>query len=204
MAIDKLVKTLALIVIAAGLAVMAGWIFDIAFLKCLSPAWVSMKFTTAIAFVMSGVTLYCIVRAREGEFDRAQVVLFITSLTIMLLMGTLFFSALLNMRTGLEDLFVKEAAGMTKTVVPGRPSVPTMFNFILMAVAGMLTMVNIKKLRFALRTIGLVIGSIGLLAVAGYIINAPVLYYYVEGLNSALAFHTAGLFVLLGTGLLCL
>jgi hypothetical protein len=42
------------------------------------------------------------------------------------------------------------------------------------------------------------------LAVAGYIINAPVLYYYVEGLNSALAFHTAGLFVLLGTGLLCL
>lgn len=88
---NHFVKAISLFVTLAGLAVMAGWIFNIGMLKSLSPAWVSMKFTTAIAFVASGATLYFIVRAGEGEFDKAQVALFITSLIIMLLIGTLFF-----------------------------------------------------------------------------------------------------------------
>jgi threonine/homoserine efflux transporter RhtA len=162
-----------------------------------------MKFTTALAFVLSGVILYYIIRTREGEFDRAQVVLFVASLIIMLLMGTFLFSALLNVPLGLEDLFIKDAAGTARTIVPGRPSLPTMLNFILIALAGIVTLLNIKKLHFALKAIGLVVGLIGTVAVAGYIIGAPALYYYVEGINSAIAFHTAGLFVLLGLGLLC-
>ena len=201
---NHFVKAISLFVTLAGLAVMAGWIFNIGMLKSLSPAWVSMKFTTAIAFVASGATLYFIVRAGEGEFDKAQVALFITSLIIMLLIGTLFFSALLKIRTGLEELFIKDATGAVKTVAPGQPSVPTIVNFIMIATAGILTMVNTKNLRFKLRTIGLVVASIGAVAVAGYIIGTPLLYYYIEGINSAIAFHTAGLFVLLGTGLLCL
>jgi hypothetical protein len=201
---NRFVKAISLIVTLAGFAVMAGWMFDIGVLKSVSPAWVSMKFTTALAFVLSGVSLYFIVRASEGEFDKAQVVLFITSMIIVLLMGTLFLSALLKIRMGLEDLFIKEAAGTVKTVAPGRPSLPTMLNFILIASAGILTMVNAKNLRFKLRTIGLVVGLIGTFAVAGYIIGAPVLYYYIEGINSAIALHTAGLFMLWGIGLLCL
>ena len=59
-----------------------------------------MKFDTAIAFVLSGITLYFIVRAVEGEFDKAQVVLSITSLIIILLMGILFFSAILGYNRG--------------------------------------------------------------------------------------------------------
>ncbi len=197
-------KVIALAISMAGIAVMLGWLFNIPLLKSLSPAWVSMKFSTAFAFVLSGITLYFLARAREGEFEKAQVVLFITSLILLLLMGTMLFSALFRMHTGIEDLFIKDAAGAVKTVVPGRPSMPTMLNFILMAVAGILTLVNIKRLRTALRTIGLVVGSIGAVAIAGYIIGAPVLFYYIEGINSAIALTTAGLFVLLGMGLLCL
>jgi nitric oxide reductase large subunit len=52
--------------------------------------------------------------------------------------------------------------------------------------------------------IGLIVGVIGALAVVGYIINAPLFYYFIAGVNSAMAFHTAILFVLLGMGLLCL
>src|SRR4030043_106065 len=80
-------KMLAAVVGIAGVVVMLGWIFDIGVLKSISPHWVSMKFDTAIAFVLSGITLYFIVRAVEGEFDKAQVVLSITSLVIILLMG---------------------------------------------------------------------------------------------------------------------
>jgi hypothetical protein len=200
----KTTKGLSLVVIAAGFMVITGWIFDIGILKSISPAWVSMKFDTAIAFVLSGITLYFIVRAVEGESDKAQVVLSITSLIIILLMGTLFFSAIFKIRTGTEDLFIKEAAGTVKTVTPGRPSVPTMFNFILIAAAGILTTLNPGNLRSKLKIIGVIVGLIGAMAVVGYIINAPNLYYYIEGINSAIACHTAALFIVLGIGFICL
>ncbi len=200
----KIAKVLSLVVIIAGVAVMIGWIFNIGILKSISPGWVSMKFDTAIAFVLSGISLYFIVRAIEGEFDKAQVVLSITSLIIMLLMGILFFSAILKIHTGIEELFIKETMLAAKTVAPGRPSVPTIISFILIASAGIFTILNPDKLQSKLKIIGLIVGVIGLLAVVGYIINSPALYYYVEGVNSAMACHTAVLFVLLGTGLLCL
>jgi hypothetical protein len=191
-------------VIIAGILVIIGWVFDIGVLKSMSPAWVSMKFTTAIAFVLSGITLYFIVRAIEGEFDKAQVVLSITSLTIILLMGLLFFSAVLKVHTGVEDLFIKETNVAPMSVVPGRPSIPTMFSFMLTGAAGILTILNPDKSRSRARIIGLIVGAIGAVAIVGYIIDAPILYYYIKGTNSAIACHTAGLFVLIGIGLICL
>ena len=53
----KAAKILAGAVFAAGLLVMAGWIFDIGALKSVFPGWVSMKFITALSFALSGVTL---------------------------------------------------------------------------------------------------------------------------------------------------
>jgi hypothetical protein len=200
----KIAKVLSLVVGITGIMVMSGWIFDISILKSISPAWVSMKFDTAIAFVASGITLYFITRAKEGAFDQAQVALSITSLIIILFMGILFFSTLLGIHTGTEDLFIKEINLSASTVIPGRPSLPTMVNFILIALAGILTMLNLKKLRPKLKIIGLAVGIIGALAVIGSIINAPLLYYFIAGVNSAMALHTALLFVLIGIGLLCL
>ncbi|MGD0572620.1 MAG: hypothetical protein ABSB11_06325 [Sedimentisphaerales bacterium] len=200
----KIAKALSLAVTIAGILVITGWIFDIGILKSISPAWASMKFDTAIAFVLSGITLYFIVRAVEGEFDKAQVVLSITSLIIILLMGTLFFSAVLGVNTGAEELFIKDKAADNKTIVPGQPSLPTMFNFILIASAGILTTLNPGNLRSKLKIIGVIVGLIGTLAVVGYIFNVPYLYYFIEGVNSAIALHTAVLFIVLGIGFICL
>ncbi len=200
----KIAKVLSLVVAIGGIAVMAGWIFDVSVLKNISPNWISMKFATAFCFLLSGISLYFIVRAQEGEGDLAQVGLCITSLIIVLLMGILFFSALLGIHTGAEDLFIRETKVAVKTVVPGRPSLPTMVNFILMALAGLLTMLDVKRGRPKLKIIGLIIGAIGALAIIGYIINMPILYYYIDGVNSAIAVHTSVLFIVLGVGLLCL
>ncbi|MGB7581917.1 MAG: hypothetical protein WBL85_05660 [Sedimentisphaerales bacterium] len=200
----KTAKALSLVVTIAGILVMIGWIFNVGLLKSISPAWVSMKFDTAIAFVLSGITLYFIVRVAEGEFDKAQVALSVTSLIIILLMGTLFFSAVFKIRTGAEDLFIKEASGTVKTVTPGRPSLPTIFNFILIASAGILATLNPDKLQSKLKIIGVIVGLIGAMAVVGYIINAPFLYYFIEGVNSAVALHSAVLFIVLGIGFICL
>jgi hypothetical protein len=179
----KIAKVLSLVVIIASIMVIIGWIFDISILKSISPAWISMKFDTAITFLLSGITLYFIIRAIEGEFARAQVALAITTLIIILLMGILFFSTLLGIHTGVESLFIQEAAGAVKTVTPGQPSLPTMLNFILIALAGILTMLNLEKVQLRLKIMGYVVGTIGALAIVGYIINAPLLYYFREGVN---------------------
>jgi hypothetical protein len=200
----KAARLLSLAVIIAGVAVMVGWIFDIGVLKSISPAWISMKFSTAFVFVLSGITIYFIGKAQEGAFELAQVALSITTLTIVLLMGTIFFSTLLGVHTGVEDLFIREMPGGIKTVVPGRPSIPTMIDFMLIAVAGIMTILNPEKLQSKLKVLGLIIVTIGAVAVAGYSINDPLLYYFVEGVNSAIALNTAVLFVLLGMGLVCL
>lgn len=200
----KTAKILSLAVIMAGFTVFIGWFFDIGVLKSISPAWVSMKITTAIAFVLGAIILYFIARAVEGDFGIAQVVLSVTSLLIILLMGTLFFSAVLEIRTGVEELFIKDTPAAPMSVIPGRPSIPTMLNFLLIAAAGILTTLNPANLRLKLKVIGLIIGLVGLFAVSGYIIDEPVLYYYVEGINTAIACHTAALFMVLGIGFLCL
>ncbi len=200
----KIAKFLSLAVIITGILVIIGWVFDITVLKSISPAWTSMKFVTAFAFILSGITLYFIVRALEGEFDQAQIVLSVTSFTITLLMGVLFFSALFGIRTGLEDLFIKEPSGTIKTVAPGRPSIPTMVNFLLIAAAGIQVTWNSKNLRNKLTVLGIIIAAVGALAIVGYITGSPHLYYFFEGKNTAIACNTAVLFVLLGIGLLCL
>jgi hypothetical protein len=200
----KIAKVLSAAVTAAGVIVIAGWIFNIDILKSLSPAWNSMKFDTAVAFVLSGVTLYFIIRAAEGGFDEAQVVLAITCLIIFILMGTMFFTTVFGIHTGVEELFMKDTDGSPKSVVPGRASIPTMINFMLVATAGIFTMLHPEKSRSQVRIIGLILGLVGATAVVGYLAGFPPLYYYVEGINSAIAFNTAVLFILLGTGFLCL
>lgn len=200
----KIAKVLSLIVVTAGLCVIVGWVLDIGFLKSIRPTWVSMKFSTAIAFVLSGITLYFIVRVVEGELDKSQIILPITSLVIMLLMGILFFSAILKVHTGIEDMFVEETPNTIKTIVSGNPSIPTMFDFILIGIAGIIITLCPDKHHLVLNIIGIIISATGILPIVGYSLDFPVLYYYIEGINSAIACHTAALFVLLGTGLLCL
>jgi cytochrome bd-type quinol oxidase subunit 2 len=196
-------KALSFIVTAGGLTVIAGWIFDIGVFKTISPAFVSMKFSTAFSFVASGISLYFLVRTHEEELEKAQVALSITSFTLSLLMGLLLFSVIFGIDTGIENLFMREI-GAVKSVVPGRPSLPTMVNFLLIAFAGILALLNPERPAPRLKIVGIAVCAIGAVAVAGYILNAPLLYYYVPAVNSAMAIHTALLFVLCGMGLACL
>ncbi len=200
----KVAKTLSLVVLLGGGTVMVGWIFDIPVLKSILPIWVTMKFSTALCFFLSAVILFVIAGSVERRSEAIQVVLPICALVILLFMMTLLVSTFLNVRTGIEDLFVKEAEGAVKSTTPGRPSVGTMVNFVLLAVAGLLTMLDIRNLRSKLSVVGWMVAIVGGIAVGGYVLDAPLLYYTVEGWSTAMAFHTAILFMLLGVGLIVL
>lgn len=198
----KFTKILAAIVTVTGCLVMLGWFANITILTSILPQWVTMKFSTALCFALSGVTLFLVATALEGKTEIAKVFIPIGVSGILLLMASLLASTLLNIRTGIEDLFIEEISGSVKTTTPGRPSVGTMVEFILVAVGGILTMVNATKFRPILPVLGWIVGLIGVLALIGYVTNMDILYYTWEGTSTAMAIHTAILFVCLGMGLI--
>ena len=87
------------------------------------------------------------------------------------------------------------------TTVPGRPSVGTMLCFLLVETAGVLTIFVPASLLRCLPLLGWSVVLLGAVAVAGYAIDIPTLYYPVTTLSTAMAVHTAILFILLGGGL---
>lgn len=198
----RIPEGLAILVSMVGAIVMIGWIFDVEILKSILPVWVTMKATTAIAFILSGVTVYCIARSQQKSSSVASVILPITTMVILLLMVTHLSASCLGLRLGLSRLFVREPEGAMMSVIPGRPSVATMSEFILIAIAGVLTMLKLANLKKWLLFLGWLVVLIGAVAVTGYILRAPALYYYIEDISTAMAFHTSILFVLTGISLI--
>ena len=194
-------RILSIIVMLAGIVVMIGWIKDIDILKSILPIWVTMKFTTALCFLLSGSIVFILAGSLSKHTTSSRVVLPLLTLLILLIMGTLLASSFLEIRTGVEDLFVKETGGAIKTSTPGRPSAGTITSFILVATAGLLAMFKIQSLPSILRLVGWIVITLGLLAVLGYVLDEPLLYYTLEGWSSAMAFHTALLFIVLGSSL---
>lgn len=184
-----------------GMLVMLGWLFDITALKSIFPDWVTMKFATAFSFVLSGAMIYCVGRVARGDRAWAQVLLPGLVLMILLLMASLLAAAALNVDVGMADLFVQEKAGAVQTVQPGRPSTMTMICFTLIAAVGLVAMfVPAGKPRLW-RIAGAALAVCGGVALLGYALDAPALYYYWETSGTAMAAHTAMLFVLAGVAL---
>ncbi|MBU0665286.1 MAG: methyl-accepting chemotaxis protein [Proteobacteria bacterium] len=200
----KTVKILGSIVIVSGIIVLTGWAIDSAILKCLMPGGVSMKIFTALCFILSGVALIVMAYRFEGRLNLSHSVLPIVSITMLLIMATLFASPILGFRIAIEDFFTKEMQDTVMTVAPGMPSMGTALNFIFIAVASLLTLFNVRKLRAKLSLLGWTVVALGGLALLGYLLKMPLLYYYLHGLSTAMALNTALLFIMVGAGLILL
>ena len=200
----NLAKILSIIVLGIGITVLIGWFSDIDILKSLSPNWVTMKFSTAMCFVMGGMILYFMNESERENSDYSKIILLTPMIIILFFTVTFLISTLANIPTGIQDIFIKEKTNAIKSVSSGIPSIGTMINFLLIYIAGLISLLNSTKKKKIFSLIGIAITSIGSLAVLGYIINFEVLYYTVEGLSTAMALHTAISFVIIGTGILFL
>jgi len=192
--IKNLTKILAIIVI------LTSWIAGIPILTSLSPNLVSMKFFTAVSFLFSGIILFMFSYS-EKKSSFSEILIAFFSFAILLIMLLLIISAIFRIIIGVEQLFIKEGYGTIKSVTPGMPSIPTMINFILIALAGILAIFIPLKIKKVQIITGVIIGAIGFVAVLGYILNIPFVYYYIEGINTGMALNTAILFVIIGIGL---
>jgi len=139
-------------------------------------------------------------RFQKNDREAAVLIMPIVSMVIFLLMASLLASTIIGVDTGVEELFVKDSMAAVQSVVPGRPSIATMLNFILIAMTGVLTTMNIAKLSKMVLIFGMTVAAIGITAILGYLIDQPLLYFSVLGKSSAMAVNTAILFILWGIG----
>ena len=194
----NLVRILAIIIGSVGLVVVIGWIFNITIFESLTPNSVTMKFSTAISFLMSSVILYLINESKCKNSELARVLLPAPIMIIMFYMSTLLISNLTGINTGIEKLFIIEKGGAQGSVLPGVPSIATMINFLLIIPASILSLIRYEKHDKETRIIGGIICGVGVTALLGYVANIPLLYYRINGFSSAMAIHTAMTFLLIG------
>ena len=190
---NKSIKIVSIIIFITGILVVIGWIFDIQFLKGIMPNWATMKISTALTFISSAILL-CLLSKK----DNSKELLAMASISVLLFMTPILISRITMTYLGVENMLIKEGYGASQTPFLGRPSLPTMISFILIGITGLSAAFKIKNLDVTLKIIGSIVAIIGGIAIIGYIIRIPELYYYIENVENAMALHTAALFLMMG------
>jgi len=198
----EITRILSATVIVIGLVVIIGWLMDIDSLKSIFPTWVTMKFSTAVSFLMSGIVLMLMNEYRNNNSEFSRIFLFAPLIIILFFMATLLITTLMGTTTGVSSLFVTEDPNAIGSVKAGTPSVGTMINFILIIGVGFASLLVTKKFKIGALIAGGIIFLLGVIALLGYAIEEPALYYQVAGYSGAMAIHTAIAFCVIGIGMI--
>lgn len=192
------IKGVAVFAIIVSLTVMFGWLTGISVLTKIHTSFPSMKFTTALSFFFSGITLWFSLEQIEGKHVWADIMLPMSTMVIGIVIGTIALSVVLDFQSGIETLFAKESSDAVFTVVPGRPSLGTISAFMIITLLAMHIMSGFRHKRLSLFVGGLSIMALGMIALVGFMIGYSSLIFYGSDISNGMALHTAVLFFLIG------
>jgi len=170
-------------VIGVGSLVILGWLLDIASLKSVLPDLGTMKFNTALCFILSGVAL---MRLRAGP---PRLVMVVSVLVALIGLLTLI-EYLFDWNLGVDQWLVAEAAS-AQIANPGRMSPVTALNFFL--VGNSLLLLARSRWLILAQSLTLVPALTALLALEGYVFRVQALYQVSTFVSIAL--HTAVTFI---------
>jgi PAS domain S-box-containing protein len=172
-----------------GWLVIAGWLLDIMILKHVLPGLVSMKFNTALAFVLLGIGLLALVNESDRKNQRVRQV----CAAAILILGSLTLSEyLFNWNLGIDEWIVRD---MDSVSYPGRMSHITASNFVLLGIA----LLPSKRPRVT-QGITLWVMGVSSIALIGYIYGVESLYKI--NFYSSVAIHTTTNFFVLCVSIL--
>lgn len=180
-----------------GSAVLAGWFFDVRWLRSISPEWPTMKVNTALCFVLCGIALWNLsaVNPTRRQAATGRVCAGLTGLVGLLTLA----EHIWGLELHVDNLLLTQAeAGAAH---PGRMSTAAAASFVALSTTLLGLRADSLRLAWLARAAGLLPGLLGLLTIVVYA-------YGVRGLSGVAAFsttalHTAILFMAVGTGALC-
>ena len=193
-------RVVAVLAVAGGLSALVGWELDSVALKSVFPGFATMKANTALAFILCGVALWLFnspVHKQNGaRVGLAGGCAAVVTLIGLFTIGEYFF----GWNPGIDQFLFRDTATVPP-LHPGRPAFATALNFSLLGAAFLLMEVDTRVSRYFAQGMGLIVFSIGFLALMGYAYHVSALYYVPA--YSSMALHTAILFVLLSLALPC-
>jgi PAS domain S-box-containing protein len=189
---------LGLVAFAIGLVALAGWLFDLPALRTVLPGLASMKANTSVGIILGGGTIALVAkRPPDGGFP--------VHMAVGLLVGGFaaltFVEYLTGANFGIDELLFADTI-TPPTAHPGRMSVATAVNFMLLGGALAFTGSRSRPAKSAFLTLGTLGLLSSLCAVVGYVYGVPLLYTPIPA--SSVALHTAFAFTLLFFGVAAL
>lgn len=189
----KITRTLTFVsffIVALGLTVILGWLFNIQLLKTVLPGYVSMKVNTAVCFILAGSVFVYITRGRWNIYCK------LISFFLILFGITSLSQDVFNLNFGIDQFLIKDEEGVfAEHLHPGRPSPSTALCFSLIGFAflGINSISRYLKLtaQFCLHLITL----ISFIAIVGYLFNVPA--FYKLSFLTSMALHTSFAFFVL-------
>jgi signal transduction histidine kinase/CheY-like chemotaxis protein len=186
------------LLILIGVAVMAGWLFDVAALKSILPRLSTMKFNTALCFALVGFGIAA-AASRHRRARQLAVVAGGLAGTIGLLTVIEYAS---GRQLGIDELLIADTGSLRGSGFPGRMSPLTAISWI--ALGATITLLALGRERKTIILAHLLVGVTAFaafLAAAGYAFGAEA--FWGIGVYTAIAIHTAvGLFVAVAAVLL--
>ncbi|NOS62512.1 MAG: HAMP domain-containing histidine kinase [Nitrosarchaeum sp.] len=161
-----------------------------------------MKFGTALSFVCVGISLLLVTKMRKGKIALGHIGLPILGLIIIMFLSVNTTSVIIGTNLSLTMLFEDSPISTINTISPSRPSLGALVNFTIIVIALMLMLTDFARWRKLVRGIGITVGMIGGIALAGYAFNLHFLYWDFENVSNAMALHTGILFLIAGISLI--
>jgi signal transduction histidine kinase len=187
-------RACAILSVAAGVAVLAGWAFDVPLLKAPAPGLAQMKANAALCFALGGIALW-LLSAGEGRRRHAGAAL---GVLVALLGAASLGQDLLKWDLGIDELLFRDPE-IAAPGAPGRLAPAAAVNFLLLGGA-LATLANARLVNVAqgLATAGSLVAVLFLL---GYLFGVEDLYE-MRGFTTV-AVYAAVAMLVLSMGILC-
>ncbi len=192
----EILKNLWLIPALAGASALAGWIFNVEFLKSIFFGMVSMKPNTAVAFIFSGIAMRI---SPQNQTLRARKLMIAVAAVIALLGTSALFEYISDIDLGIDQLLFREDANPAHTSHAGRMAPATAFGFMS---AGIAFFIETRKLKYFWLQQSFAAGILLLILswFMGYLYLVKSMYSVFN--YTPMAVHTVIAFTAIGIGLL--
>ncbi len=192
----------ALAAVVIGATVLAGWLFEVEFLKRIASGLVAMNPATAVAFVLAGTSLALFLQSPRGR-DQKSRALILTARLCALVVALIGLAKLAGILSG-WDLGVDRWLFASKLPdglqFPNRMAPNAALNFLLLGGALLLVDVKNRSVRLCVEFSVVVVGFVSLLAILGHVYDVQ--SFYRLGDSIPMALHTVITFSMLSVAFL--
>ena len=179
-------RILSALLILLGLAVASGWVLDIPELKSILPQTSTMKFNSALGFLITGCGL--LLAATEGR--PARLAAAGLGLALLALGAATLFEYFSGIDLGIDQAVAVDTGTLMGSGFPGRMSPLTAFAWTMLGAAIVLLGMATRRSEVIIaHLLAMAAGVVGILGVAGYAFGAEA--FFGIGFYTLIAIHTA-------------